>query len=57
MFRKKARRFEKSLIVKISDTIEKMIAFYNGNLHDINHFLKVRALAKSIGEQENLDMQ
>ncbi len=43
--------------MKISDTIEKMIAFYNGNLHDINHFLKVRALAKSIGEQENLDMQ
>ena len=35
--------------------IEKMIAFYNGNLHDINHFLKVWAMAKTIGEQEKLD--
>lgn len=33
---------------------EKMIAFYKGNLHDINHFLKVYALAKTIGEQEQL---
>lgn len=43
--------------MKISDTIEKMIAFYTGNLHDINHFLKVRAFAKSIGDQKNLDVQ
>lgn len=41
--------------MKISDAIEKMIDFYNGNLHDINHFLKVWAFAKSIGEQEGLD--
>ena len=35
--------------------VEKMIAFYNGNLHDINHFLKVHAYAKTIGELEGLD--
>lgn len=32
-----------------------MIEFYNGNLHDINHFLKVWAFAKTIGEQEGLE--
>ena len=41
--------------MKISDAIEKMIAFCNGNLHDINHFLKVWAFAKNIGELEGLD--
>ena len=41
--------------MKTSGTIEKMIAFSNGNLHDISHFLKVYAFAKIIGEQENLD--
>ena len=39
----------------VSSAIEKMIAFYQGNLHDINHFLKVWAFAKNIGEQEELD--
>ncbi len=33
--------------MEISDAIEKMIDFYNGNLHDINHFLKVWAFANS----------
>ena len=32
-----------------------MIGFYKGNLHDINHFLKVWAMAKTIGELEALD--
>lgn len=32
--------------------IEKMIVFYRGDRHDIDHFLKVWALAKTIGEQE-----
>ena len=31
----------------VSDTIEKMIGFSNGNIHDIDHFLKVWALATS----------
>ena len=39
----------------ISEAIAKMIDFYQGNLHDINHFLKVYAYAKTIGELENLD--
>ena len=41
----------------VASAIEKMIAFYQGNLHDINHFLKVWAFAKTIGEQEGLDDQ
>lgn len=32
-----------------------MIDFYEGNIHDIDHFLKVWALAKTIGEAEGLD--
>lgn len=39
----------------ISTAITKMIDFYEGNIHDIDHFLKVWALAKTIGEQEGLD--
>ena len=39
----------------VSSAIEKMIAFYQGNLHDINHFLKVWSMAKTIGELEGLD--
>lgn len=39
----------------ISSAIEKMIDFYEGNLHDIAHFMKVWAFAKTIGEQEKLD--
>lgn len=39
----------------VSTAIEKMIEFYEGNLHDIDHFLKVWSFAKMIGEQERLD--
>ena len=39
----------------ISDAIEKMIDFSHGNLHDIDHFLKVWAYAAAIGKQEELD--
>ena len=38
-----------------ASVMEKMIAYSKGNLHDIDHFLKVWALAKNIGEQEGLD--
>ena len=41
--------------MKISELTNKMIAFSNGNTHDINHLLKVWAFAKTIGESENLD--
>ena len=39
----------------VSQAIEKMIAFYKGNIHDIDHFIKVWAYAKTIGELEGLD--
>lgn len=39
----------------IAAAIEKMITEYRGNRHDIAHFLKVWAFAKTIGEQEGLD--
>ena len=39
----------------ISDFIIKLCAESEGNLHDINHFLKVYAFAKCIGEKEGLD--
>lgn len=40
---------------QIAAAIEKMLAFYRGNQADIQHFLKVWALAKTIGEQEQLE--
>ena len=46
---------EKSKITAVA--IEKMIDFYKGNTHDINHFLKVWAFAKTIGEAEGLDKE
>lgn len=38
----------------ISGILVKMIEFSEGNLHDINHFLKVYAYAKTIAEQEHI---
>ncbi len=35
--------------------MEKMITFSDGNLHDIDHFIRVWTYAKLIGEQEKLD--
>ena len=32
-----------------------MVSYSNGNPHDINHFMKVYAFAKTIGECEGLD--
>lgn len=39
----------------VAAATRKMIEFYRGNIHDIDHFLKVWALAKNIGELEGLD--
>ena len=39
----------------ISQIIEKMIAFSEGNIHDIDHFIRVWTYAKTIGELESLD--
>lgn len=39
----------------VSEIMKRMIDFSEGNPHDIAHFLKVYALAKTIGESEGLD--
>lgn len=39
----------------IAEITTKMIAYSEGSLHDINHFLKVYAYAKTIGECEKLN--
>lgn len=38
-----------------AEITRKMIAYSKGNRHDINHFMKVYAFAKTIGECEGLD--
>jgi HD superfamily phosphodiesterase len=39
----------------VSEITAKMIEYSKSNLHDINHFMKVYAYAKTIGECEKLD--
>lgn len=39
----------------VAKAVEKMVSFYDGNHHDINHFMKVWAYARTIGEVENLE--
>lgn len=41
----------------VSEIVKKMIDYSQGNLHDINHFMKVYGYAKVIGECENLDKE
>jgi len=43
------------MTVPIADISMKMLRFYNGSIHDINHFLKVHAFARLIAEKEGLD--
>ena len=38
----------------VTEVAKKMIEFSDGNLHDINHFMKVYAYAKTIGSLERL---
>lgn len=38
-----------------AEIIRNMIAYSNGNRHDVNHFMKVYAFAKTIGQCEGLD--
>ena len=47
----------KVVIMTVSEIVTKMIDYSKGNLHDINHFMKVYAYAKVIGECENLDKE
>ena len=37
--------------------MDKMIAFSEGNIHDIDHFIRVRTYAKTIAELEQLDSE
>lgn len=39
----------------ICEITKKMIEYSDGNLHDINHFMKVYAYAKTIGQCEKVD--
>ena len=39
----------------VSQILEKMIAFSEGNIHDIDHLIRVWTYAKTIGELEGLD--
>lgn len=39
----------------IAQILEKMLAFSDGNIHDIDHLLRVWSYAKTIGELEGLD--
>ncbi len=41
--------------MNIAQILEKMIGFSDGNIHDIEHFMKVWTYAKTIGELEKLD--
>ncbi len=46
---------EEMTAVTIAQIMEKMIAFSNGNIHDIDHLIRVWTYAKTIGELEGLD--
>ena len=39
----------------VAQVMEKMIAFSNGNIHDIDHLIRVWTYARTIGELEGLD--
>ena len=43
--------------VTVSQIMEKMIAFSKGNIHDIDHLIRVWTYAKTIGELEGLDRE
>lgn len=52
---KQTKSEEEMIVVTISQFMEKMIAFSNGNIHDIDHLIHVWTYAKTIGELEGLD--
>ena len=41
----------------VSQIMEKMIAFSDGNIHDIDHLIRVWTYARTIGELEGLDLE
>ena len=47
--------FGRLMVMTIAQIMEKMIEYSSGNVHDIDHFIRVWTYAKTIGEQERLD--
>ena len=43
-----------TIMTPIAQIMEKMIEYSNGNIHDIDHLIRVWTYAKTIGEQEHL---
>lgn len=43
--------------MNIAQILQKMIAFSEGNIHDIDHLIRVWTYAKTIGELERLDAE
>ena len=43
--------------MKIAEIMKKMIAFSDGNIHDIDHFIRVWTYARTIAELEGLDAE
>ena len=43
--------------MKISQIMEKMIVSSEGNIHDIDHFVRVWNYTKTIAEQEEIDSE
>ena len=41
----------------VAEILEKMLCFSEGNLHDIDHLIRVWTYAKTIGELEGLDSE
>lgn len=51
------RNMKEKRTVRISDIMERMISFSKGNIHDIDHLIRVWTYAKTIGELEELDSE
>lgn len=49
--------YRKHKRMTISEIMKKMIAFSEGNIHDIDHFIRVWTYAKMIGELEGLEKE
>ncbi len=47
----------RAMSMTVPQIMEKMIAFSEGNIHDIDHFIRVWTYAKTIGELEKLDRE
>ena len=43
------------MVMTIAQIMEKMIEYSSGNVHDIDHFIRVWTYAKTIGEREHID--